>query len=78
MPTVLHVGGYRFFFYSDERNEPPHVHVEASERRARFWLTPVESSWNDGFRSGELREIERILRLNLRFVLGEWDEHFRV
>jgi hypothetical protein len=32
MPTVLRSGPYRFFFYSADRGEPPHVHVEG--RRA--------------------------------------------
>ena len=27
MPTILRKNGFRFFFYSNERNEPPHVHV---------------------------------------------------
>ena len=27
MPTVLLVEGYRFFFFSNEGQEPPHVHV---------------------------------------------------
>jgi hypothetical protein len=30
MPTVFRSGPYRFFFFSDEGNEPVHVHVEAS------------------------------------------------
>jgi hypothetical protein len=30
VPTVLRVGPYRFFFYSNEGTEPPHVHVEAA------------------------------------------------
>ena len=78
MPTVLLAEGYRFFFYSDERNEPPHVHVEPAERRAKFWLAPIALSWNDGFRSGELKEIERIVRSHLQMLVGEWNEHFRI
>lgn len=27
MPTVLFVNGFRFFFYSNENNEPVHIHV---------------------------------------------------
>ena len=43
MPTLLREGPYRFFFYSDEGDprEPPHVHVTAGERLAKFWLEPV-------------------------------------
>jgi hypothetical protein len=28
MPTVLRLKGHRFYFYSHEPNEPPHVHVD--------------------------------------------------
>jgi len=27
MPTILFIQGWRLFFYSNERNEPVHVHV---------------------------------------------------
>jgi len=41
MPTVLRHGGHRFVFFSNEGNEPPHVHVETAENHAKFWLDPV-------------------------------------
>src|SRR5690606_5154622 len=31
MPTVLRSGSYRFFFYSLENDEPPHIHVECGD-----------------------------------------------
>ncbi len=38
-PTVLRVGGYRFYFFS--REEPrAHVHVEHADGQAKFWLEP--------------------------------------
>jgi len=41
MPTILRKDGLRFFFFSREGTEPPHVHVEQAERYAKFWLEPV-------------------------------------
>jgi len=41
MPTVMHIGPYRFFFYAGDRDEPPHVHVERDRSNAKFWLDPV-------------------------------------
>ncbi|MGI8565924.1 MAG: DUF4160 domain-containing protein [Pyrinomonadaceae bacterium] len=41
MPVALRVKGYRFFFFSLEGHESPHVHVEQAERYAKFWLNPV-------------------------------------
>ena len=31
----------RFIFYSADRDEPPHVHVEREESEAKFWIDPV-------------------------------------
>ncbi|PKO46175.1 MAG: hypothetical protein CVU29_06465 [Betaproteobacteria bacterium HGW-Betaproteobacteria-22] len=28
MPSILFTQGFRFFFFSQEDNEPPHIHVE--------------------------------------------------
>lgn len=41
MPTILRVGPYRFFFYSGDGREPPHIHVERDSGVAKFWLDPV-------------------------------------
>ncbi len=76
MPTVLRVKGYRFFFFSLEGHEPPHIHVEAAERFAKFWLSPVALAKSRGFRSGELSEIQRLIEQNLVLLEGRWHEHF--
>ena len=76
MPTVLRVGRYRFFFYAEEGFEPPHLHIESAEKRAKYWLKPLEKTWNDGFRSDELKEIERIIGIHIDLLLEEWDEFF--
>jgi hypothetical protein len=76
MPTVLHVGRFRFFFYSEEGSEPPHMHVEAAENRAKYWLRPIQLTWNEGFRSGELRSIVEVLSANQEYLLGEWNAYF--
>ncbi|WP_141612634.1 DUF4160 domain-containing protein [Litorilinea aerophila] len=40
-PTIDRVGLYRFFFYSGDRSEPPHMHVESERKMAKFWLNPI-------------------------------------
>ncbi|MCI0405089.1 MAG: DUF4160 domain-containing protein, partial [candidate division Zixibacteria bacterium] len=42
MPTVARIKGFRFFFFSNEGHEPPHIHVEHGDKYAKFWLEPVE------------------------------------
>ena len=34
--------GYRFFFWSGDRAEPPHVHVNNGRSEAKVWLRAVE------------------------------------
>ncbi len=38
MPTVKIIGPYRFFFYSGDGDEPPHIHVERDNYTAKFWF----------------------------------------
>ena len=78
MPTVFSDGPYRIFFYSDEGTEPIHVHIEAAEKRAKFWIVPIELEWNDGFRSGELKTIQALLVDNYLRIVESWNAHFYV
>lgn len=57
-PTVLRDVPYRVFFYSSDRSEPPHVHVNRDERTAKFWLQPVAVANAGGFPQNELNKIE--------------------
>jgi hypothetical protein len=74
MPTILRVGRYRFSFFSNEGNEPPHVHIQASGDEAKFWLEPIELEVNYGFNVRELNEIERIIAEHKGEILEAWNE----
>ncbi|MBW3636718.1 MAG: DUF4160 domain-containing protein [Armatimonadetes bacterium] len=76
MPTVLRIGRFRFFFYSNENQEPPHIHVKAAENEAKFWLHPVRLAFNHGYRSHELNEVERLVRDNQTALLEAWNGYF--
>jgi hypothetical protein len=76
MPTVLRIGPYRFYFWADERQEPPHIHVASAEREAKYWLTPPVLARNEGFRSGELKEIEGLIATHLELLLEAWHGFF--
>lgn len=64
-------------FYSEEGHEPPHIHVRTAEKRAKFWLNPVElvRSWN--YNSSELNEIRRIIEANEQDLLERWNGYFQ-
>jgi hypothetical protein len=57
MPTILRSGALRFFFYSLEDSEPPHVHFESGHATAKYWLEPVELARSRGFRAKELTRL---------------------
>ncbi len=76
MPTVLRSGPYRFYFYSHEPNEPPHVHVDHDDNSTEFWLEPISLARNLGFSGHELRTIERIIRDNQQELLEAWNGWF--
>jgi hypothetical protein len=76
MPTVLRIGPYRFFFYAGDRDEPPHIHVERENNKAKFWLVPVRLQNNWGFSRQEINQIQRLVNENREELLGGWNEYF--
>jgi hypothetical protein len=76
MPTLLRVEGFRFFFYSSERQEPPH-HVEKAEGEAKLWLQPVELVYSYRLTPGELRRVREPIFQHQAAFVERWNEHFR-
>ena len=76
MPVLLRIRGYRFFFYSLENREPPHIHVAHAGRYAKFWLDPVNLASNRGFRSHELTVIRKLVEENRKFFMERWNAYF--
>ena len=58
MPTVLRIGSFRFHFYSDERNEPPHIHVKTPDGECKFWLNPIRLARNKNESPKVIRDID--------------------
>ena len=76
MPTILHIRGYRFFFFSREGKEPAHVHIEQAERYAKFWLNPIQLAESDGFKSSEIFELRKLVQENKLLLEEKWNEYF--
>jgi len=74
MPTILRIGPYRFFFFSEESGEPVHVHVIREQTEAKFWVSPtVKVAVNEGFAQHELRKIVRLVEANRELIEHEWN-----
>jgi hypothetical protein len=76
MPTILRIGAYRFYFYSHEPNEPPHIHIDRDNLTAKFWLHSVSLAQNIGFPAKELRKLQSMVIENQTQLLEAWDEYF--
>ena len=77
MPTIFRSGPYRFFFFSNERGEPRHVHVEAGPGYAKVWLAPVAFAASHGFNGKQMNEILRLVEANRDRCMEAWDDFFR-
>lgn len=76
MPTVRQDGPYSLVFFSSDRSEPPHIHVERDRRIAKFWLGPVVLAKNRGFPGHELTAIARIVAKHESVLMEAWREYF--
>ena len=76
MPTVLRIGPYRFYFYSHEPNEPPHVHVDRELCSAKFWLKKIALADNIGFNNKELNKLHELVSDHQTQFLDKWHEYF--
>lgn len=75
MPTVLRIGSYRFFFYSNEKGEPVHIHVQRDRSLAKFWLKPIGLAQSKRFTPHELHEIYKHIQQHEKLFLEAWYEH---
>lgn len=76
MPTVKNIlGPYRVYFYSFDRNEPKHVHVQREKNVCKFWFEPLALCSSSGFAPHELNQVRQLIQTNLYSILEAWNEH---
>ncbi|PYN83135.1 MAG: DUF4160 domain-containing protein [Candidatus Rokuibacteriota bacterium] len=76
MPTLLRIEGFRFFFFSNESQEPPHVHVSKGDGVAKLWLAPIQLTYARGLTPAELRRVRELTRDHAPTFLERWHEVF--
>ncbi len=76
MPLIMTKDGFRFFFYSNERHEPIHIHIEKGGSVAKFWIKPVKLARNEGFKPKELKRILEIIFESQALIEDKWNEFF--
>ena len=80
MPTVLLVQGWRFFFYSNEGNEPMHVHAVKGDAECKYWLYPnlfdIAEEFEYNCSPRLRREVRQIIFEHFDRITAAWEDHF--
>lgn len=78
MPTIVIIGGFRFFFVALDRGEPAHIHVERDESYAKYWLRPTRLARSRGFRPHELTRLRGLVQKHEKLFVSKWNEFFSI
>lgn len=77
MPTILNENGFRFFFYSSDRSEPAHIHVEKGDAEGKIWLEPkLRVAYMHDFTSTEAKQVMVIVFKHYENFKKEWHGYF--
>jgi hypothetical protein len=78
MPTLLFINGFRFFFYSNENDEPIHIHVKKGSAEGKIWLEPnLAIAYLHRFTNAEENTIIEIVESNFDNFKTKWNEYFK-
>jgi hypothetical protein len=74
MPEVFRKFGFVFYFYSNEGQEPVHIHVRRAGGFAKFWIEPLELDYAQGLKVNELKLAEELIQENIKLIKDRWHE----
>ena len=76
MPTILQLFGWRFHFYTNERNEPIHIHAQKAEKECKYWLDVDEFAIREAFAHNmsprDTRDVRKIIFEHFDYIVAEW------
>jgi hypothetical protein len=77
MPTILYIRGWRLFFYTNERHEPPHIHARKGDVECKYWLYPdtfdIEEAYAYNMNPANRRAIRKIIFEHLDYIVSEYE-----
>ena len=80
--ALLDFMGYTFYFFSNENNEPVHIHVskgKPTENSTKFWIKidSIELEHNNGnIPKNDLKKIQKYICANRAMIIARWYEYF--
>jgi hypothetical protein len=76
MPTILFIRGWRLFFYSNEGNEPPHIHARKGDVELKYWLDAdnfdIEEAYGYNASSRDRRDVRKIIFEHFDYIVAEY------
>lgn len=83
MPSLFMVSGYKVFFWSNENEEPIHVHIakgKPSPNATKIWLTRaggcIVASNGSKISQKELNELMEFISAQFFLICSEWKRFF--
>lgn len=83
MPTLFEIYGYKIYFWSNEGNEPVHVHISKGKQTAdatKIWLPPESNPVlvhnNSKIPQKDLKRLLKSVALNREIIIARWYDYF--
>lgn len=83
LPKLFVIGSYYVFFWSNEADEPIHVHISVgkpSKNSAKIWLTQdggcVLASNDARIPARDLDELMEVISAQFFMICAKWKEYF--
>jgi hypothetical protein len=77
MPTIHREHGYRFYFNSNENDEPAHIHIKSEKGRMKIWLTKLTIAKVRNIPDHEQTKLLEIVEKNQKKFLQEWNNFYQ-
>ena len=85
MPKLFNIGSYCIFFWSNDNDEPIHVHISKSkptENATKIWITKrggyIVAHNRSRIPQKDLNDILAIINGHFFFICREWKHYFSV
>ena len=83
MPNLFSISGYKIYFWSNEQNEPIHVHVSKGQpvpNSTKIWLTKnggcIVANNASRIPTHELGQLMEFISAQFFYICAEWKKFF--
>ncbi len=85
MPSIFELYGYKIYFWSNESNEPIHVHISKGrpvENATKVWLTKsggcIVANNNSKIPNKDLNDIVESIISNYFYIVSKWKDTYQI